>query len=119
MTATEPASAAALRADRAERTTRNRLWVNWLLALSTIPGAMGVQFVAMGAVMSTATCSSPDCPKPSSVIYGILIYAAPAIAAVTIVVSFFTASRRRGIVVPAVAWLLLGIDVAILALAFS
>ena len=118
MTATEPASAA-LRADHAERTTRTRLWVNWLVALSTFLGAMGVQLFAMGAVMSTAACSSPDCPKPSSAIYGILIYAAPAVAVLTIVVSFFTAPRRRGIVVPLIGWLLLGIDAAILALAFS
>ena len=52
-------------------------------------------------------------------LYGTLIYAAPVIAAATIIVSFFTASRRRGVIVPLVGWLLLAIDAAVLTIAFS
>jgi hypothetical protein len=33
---------------------RVRLWVNWVLALLTVPGAAVVLIFALGAVMSTA-----------------------------------------------------------------
>lgn len=98
---------------------RTRLWVNWLLALSTIAGAAVVQLFAMGAVMSTAACSAPSCPKPSGFVYGLLTYGAPVIAVVTIIVTFFTAGRHRGFLVPVIAWVLIALDIAILAAAFS
>lgn len=102
-----------------EKAPRARLWVNWLLALSTIVGAAAVQLFAMGAVMSTAACSNPNCPKPSGFVYGLLTYGAPAIAVLAIIVSFFTAGHRRGFLVPVVAWVLILLDVAILAATFS
>lgn len=102
-----------------DRSHRAQLWVNWLFALSTILGAAAVQLFAMGAVMSTAACSTPDCPKPSGFVYGLLTYGAPVIAVAAIIVSFFTAKLRRGFVVPLVAWALLVIDVAVLAAVFS
>jgi hypothetical protein len=42
-------------------------------------------------------------------------YGPPVVAAVTVIVSFFTAPRRWGIVIPIVALALLGADIAILA----
>ncbi len=102
-----------------DRSRRARLWGNWILALSTVLGAAAAQLFAMGAVMSTAACSTPDCPKPSGLVYTLLTYGPPVIAVVTIVVSFFTAGRRRGFVVPLVAWLLIIVDVALLAATFS
>jgi hypothetical protein len=93
--------------------------MNWLLALSTIVGAGVVQLFAMGAVMSTSACSAPDCPKPSGFVYGLLTYGAPVVAVAAIVVSLFTARLPRGWLVPAIAWLLLILDVAILAAVFS
>ena len=104
---------------RADASRRMRLWVNWLLALSTILGAAAVQLFAMGAVMSTAACSNPNCPKPSGFVYGLLTYGAPVAAAVAILLSFVTAGRRRGFLVPVVAWVLLLVDVAVLAATFS
>jgi hypothetical protein len=102
-----------------EKAPRSRLWINWLLALSTIVGAAAVQLFAMGAVMSTAACSNPNCPKPSGFVYGLLTYGAPVVAVLAIVVSFFTAGHRRGFLVPVVAWILLLLDAAILAATFS
>ena len=102
-----------------DKAPRARLWVNWLLALSTILGAAAVQLFAMGAVMSTAACSAPSCPKPTGFVYGLLTYGAPVVAVAAIVLSFFTARHRRGFLVPLVAWLLLILDVAILAVTFS
>jgi hypothetical protein len=102
-----------------DKAPRARLWVNWLLALSTILGAAAVQLFAMGAVMATAACSTPNCPKPSGFVYGLLTYGAPLVAVLALVLSFFTAGHRRGFVVPLVAWALLILDVAILAATFS
>ena len=97
-----------------------RFWLNWVLAVLTIVGAALVMIVAMGAVMSTAGCSTAECPDlgPSGFVFGVLYYGAPAIAALTILVSLFTARRRRGFVVPLVGWGLLAADVLALVIAF-
>ena len=99
---------------------RARFWVNWVTALLTAPGAALVMVVAMGAVMSTAACSTAECPDlgPSGVVFGILYYGAPVIAALTIIASFWTAARRRGFLVPVIGWALLGLDLLALVIAF-
>lgn len=101
----------------ADRSKRLRLWVNWVLALLTVPGAVVVMVFALGAVMSTAACSDKQCPNlgPSGISFDVLFYGAPVVAALTIVISFFTAQHRWGIVVPVGALALLGADIAILA----
>jgi hypothetical protein len=48
-----------------------------------------------------------------------LYYGAPVVAGVTIFASFFTANRRRGIIVPLCGWGLLAADVALLAVTFN
>lgn len=101
------------------RVPRGRLWAHWALTLTTLLGAGAVQLFAMGAVMSTASCNSPDCPKPSGLVYGVLTYSAPAIAVIAIGASLFTAGRRHGALVPAAAWVLLLADVAALAATFN
>ena len=47
--------------------------------------------------------------------FDVLFYGAPAVAALTVIVSFFTARRRWGIVVPVFALALLVTDITILA----
>jgi hypothetical protein len=42
-------------------------------------------------------------------------FGSPVVAGVAIIISFFTARRRHGIVVPLCAWALLVADVALLA----
>lgn len=100
------------------RTDRLRLWVNWALALLTAIGAGVAMALALGAVMSTAACSDKACPNlgPRGISFDTLFYGAPAVAAVTILLSFFTARRRWGFVVPVAALTLLIADVAILAI---
>jgi hypothetical protein len=97
---------------------RVRLWVNWVLALLTAPAAAVVMIFALGAVMSTAACSTRQCPNlgPGGIGFNFLFYGAPIVAAVAIVTSFFTARRRWGIVVPICALALLIADIAIVAL---
>ena len=92
-------------------------WVNWGLALSTVPAAAIVMLFALGAVMSTDGCSGRSCPNlgRGGIDFGVAFYGAPVVAVVIIVISFFTAKRRGGIVVPLVGWALLIIDVALMA----
>ena len=96
-------------------------WVNWGLALSTVPGAAIVMLFALGAVMSTDGCSGRSCPNlgRGGIDFGVAFYGAPVVAVVVIVISFFTAKRRGGIVVPLAGWALLIIDVVLMAVTVS
>lgn len=99
---------------------RARLWVNWVSAVLTAAGAALVMVFATGAVMSTAACSTTECPDmgPSGVVFGLLYYGAPAVSALTILASFFTAGRRRGFLVPVAGWVLLALDLLALLIVF-
>jgi hypothetical protein len=96
---------------------RLRFWANWALALLTVVGAGVVMVFSIGAVMSTAACSDKACPKlgPNGISFDVLFYGAPVVAALTIIISFFTAQRRWGAVVPVLALALLIADISILA----
>ena len=96
-------------------------WVNWGLALSTMPAAAIVMLFALGAVMSTDGCSDRSCPSlgRGGIDFGVAFYGAPVVAFVAIVISFFTAKRRGGIAVPLCGWALLIADVALMAAAVS
>jgi hypothetical protein len=108
-------------APAADRKRRVWTWTNWILALLTAPVAWLVMIFALGAVMSTAACSTVECPDlgPSGFMFGVFYYGAPVVAAATILASFFTAKRPRGIIVPILGFALLLADVAALAITFS
>jgi hypothetical protein len=93
-------------------------WVNWGLAICTVPGAALVMLFALGAVMSTDACSERSCPNlgRGGIDFGVAFYGAPVVAFVVIVVSFFTAKRKGGIVVPLLGWALLIADVIVMAI---
>ena len=105
--------------DRGHR--RPRIWVNWALTLLTVPAAALVMIFDVGAAMSTASCSGAQCPAlgPHGLVYGVLLYGAPVIAVLTIVASFFTATHRRGFLVPLWGLVLLLCDVAVTSMLFS
>ncbi|MFZ1176843.1 MAG: hypothetical protein WAO15_11360 [Mycobacterium sp.] len=96
-------------------------WVNWGLALATVPAAAIVMLFALGAVMSTDGCSDRSCPNlgRGGIDFGVAFYGAPVVALVVIVISFFTAKRRGGVVVPLCGWTLLVADVALMAASVS
>ena len=96
-------------------------WVNWGLALATVPAAAIVMLFALGAVMSTDGCSDRSCPNlgRGGIDFGVAFYGAPVVAFVVLLISFFTAKRRGGIAVPLVGWALLVADVALMAAAVS
>jgi hypothetical protein len=111
------------RADPSEghdRSRRRRGWVNWVLALLTVPSAALVMIFGIGAAMSVAACSAGQCPKlgPSGLLYGVLLYGAPVVAALTIAISFLTATRRWGVIVPLCGLALLLADVAVMVIVF-
>lgn len=92
-------------------------WVNWGLAICTVPGAALVMLFALGAVMSTDACSERSCPNlgRGGIDFGVAFYGPPVVAFVVIVLSFFTAKRRGGIAVPLLGWALLIADVVVMA----
>lgn len=96
-------------------------WVNWGLALATVPGAAIVMLFALGAVMSTDGCIDRNCANlgRGGIDFGVAFYGAPVVAVVVIVLTFFTAKRRGGIVVPLCGWALLIVDVALMAASVS
>lgn len=93
--------------------------VNWVLALATLPGAVAVVVFLYMQVLGTAGCNDQPCPRqgPGELGFTLIQYGAPVVAVAAVVLSFFTARRRGGILVPLVAWALL--IVAFLVLAFS
>lgn len=106
--------------ESADRGHRRRGWVNWGLALLTVPAAGLIMIYAIAAAMSIAACSDRRCPNlgPSGLLYGVLFYGAPVVAVLTIVASIFTATRRRGLIVPLCGWALLVADIVATALLF-
>ena len=106
-----------------EHARRVRLWINWLLALLTLPGAGVVWVFAIAAVMKTAGCTDDGAGcrhfGPGEFYFRVLVYILPAVVALlTIAVSFATASRRRGFLVPLCGLAILAADIAILAVTF-
>lgn len=83
--------------------------IHWIAALLTIIGAAAAEIVAYGLTLGTAACTDHSCPHLAlaDVAYGPVVYGAPVVAIVAIALSFITARKRWGWVVPAVAWLLL------------
>jgi hypothetical protein len=100
------------------RDGRAKTWVNWVLAVLTIPAAAAVMFFATGQVMGTAGCSEQACTGPSDVAFGVMFYGAPVVAVVVLAVSVVTARRRLGTLVPLAGFVLLAVDAALLAGAF-
>lgn len=92
---------------------------NWVLALSTILGAAALVVFAYGKVMGTAACTADTCEVPSEGLFTVLLYGPPVVAAVAVLLSFFTARRRKGILVPVIAWVLLAVDLVLLLVSFQ
>lgn len=96
-------------------------WVNWALALATVPAAAIVMLFALGAVMSADGCADRSCTNlgHGGIDFGVAFYGAPAVAVAVIAISLFTAKRRGGVAVPLCGWALLIADVALMAVSVS
>lgn len=99
------------------RSRRKRAWVNWSLAVLTVVVAAVAVFYFFSAVMSTAGCSASTCThsEPNWVSPNVVLYGPPVVASLTVIVSFFTARRRWGFVVPVFALALLVSEIVTLA----
>ncbi|WP_425326237.1 hypothetical protein [Mycobacterium kubicae] len=114
---TGPGSATQPRPGEGEPGVGNRSWVNWVLALLTVPGAAIVMLFALGAVMSTDSCIDSQCSNlGAGVNFDVLFYGPPFVALAVIVTSVFTAKKRAGIAVPLCGIALLIANVGLLAL---
>ena len=104
--------------DRRSRAGRIRPWVNWTLALLTVPASVVVVLYGLGALMSYAACTDRPCRDwgLGGIWLEVLWFGSPVVAALVIIASFFTAKRRYGIVVPLCGWGLLAADVGLLTL---
>jgi hypothetical protein len=104
-----------------ERVHHSGRILNWILALATIPGAVAVVVFLYVQVLGTAGCNDQPCPRqgPGELGFTLIQYGAPVVAVVAVVLSFFTARRRGGIVVPVLAWLLLIAAFVVLAFSFT
>ncbi|QLL10506.1 hypothetical protein H0P51_26635 [Mycobacterium vicinigordonae] len=97
-----------------------RARVNWVLALLTVPASAIVMLFALGAVMSTDSCTESRCPHLGAGLnFDVAFYGPPVVALLVIVVSVFTAKRRAGVVVPLGGLALLVADVAFLAVSVA
>ncbi|MEZ0053124.1 membrane glycosyltransferase [Mycobacterium sp. MAA66] len=97
-----------------------RPWLNWLLAVLTIPVAMFVTLCAFGAVMGLARCADYPCRHygPTAFWFGVTAYGPLVAAGLAIALSFFTATRKHGIWVPLGVHALLLTDLAVLLFTF-
>ena len=95
--------------------------MNWIPALATIPGAIAVVVFLYMQILGTAGCTDQLCPRqgPGELGFTLIQYGGPAVAVVTVALSFFTARRRGGILVPVVAWLLLIAAFVVLVFSFT
>jgi len=94
---------------------------NWVLALATVPGAVVVVLFLYMQIMGTAGCNDQPCPRqgPGELGFTTIQYGAPIVAVVAIALSFFTARRRGGILVPVLAWLVLIAAFVVLVFSFT
>lgn len=99
---------------------RSPVWLNWTLALLTVPAAAAVSLFAFGSVMGLARCTSASCQHmgPGEFWFGVLAYGPPFLALATLALSFFTATRRHGVWIPIGALALLLVDLVLLAFTF-
>jgi hypothetical protein len=94
---------------------------NWILALATVPGAVAVVLFLYVQILGSAGCSDQTCPRrgPGELGFTLIQYGVPIVAIVAVALSFFTARRRGGILVPVVAWLVLIAAFVVLMFSFT
>jgi hypothetical protein len=113
MTATSP--------NDTEEVGRTGRIVNWVLALATLPGAVAAVVFLYMQILGSAGCSAQTCPRqgPGELGVTLIQYGVPIVAVAAVALSFFTARRRGGILVPVVAWLVIVAAFVVLVFSFT
>jgi hypothetical protein len=106
--------------DTTTKSDRKRTAVNWVLAILTAPAALAVVVYAYLQVLGSAGCSGGSCGAigPSENVFGLIEYGTPVVAVVTVAVSFVTARRSWGIVVPVIALVVIAAAAVVLFVTF-
>ena len=103
----------------AASTHGGRALVNWILALLAAVGALAVVAFAYLKVLGTAACTDRACDLgPGETVFGLILYGTPVVAVIAVALSFFTARRRLGILVPVIAWVVLAAALLVLVVTF-
>lgn len=104
----------------AEPPARDWTWINWTLSLLTAPAAALLMAFALARVAGSALCNTAACPslRVNGSLFGLLYHAPVGVAALTLFLAFFFATRRVGIVVWLGGWLLLLADLTVLVSVF-
>ena len=112
--------AASERGDDAGRSHSGRAVFNWVLAALSVVGALAVVAFAYLKVLGTAACTDRMCGElgPGETVFGLILYGTPIVAVVAVLLSFFTARRRLGVLVPVCAWIVVISALLVLVLTF-
>jgi hypothetical protein len=102
-----------------DESSPGRTTFNWVFGAATVPAAIGIVAVVYMKILSTAGCTTPTCPTLSETAFTVIQFGVPAVAILTVIASFFTASKRRGVLVPFIAWVLLVTAAVIVFLGFQ
>lgn len=80
---------------------------NWVSAVLAVLGAVAVVAFAYVQVLGTAGCTAGNCggTGPGESVFGLILYGTPIVAVVALALSFVTAKRTWGWIVPTVSWL--------------
>lgn len=96
-----------------------RTTVNWVLAVGTVPAAIGIVALVYLQIMGTAGCESSTCPTLGETTFTLIEFGVPAVAVLAVAASFFTARKRSGVIVPVVAWALIALAAVVLFFTFG
>lgn len=99
---------------------RGRTFWNWAAAVLALIASLAVVAFAYVSVLGTAACTDGTCggTGPSETSFGLIFYGTPVVGLLAVLLSFFTAKRRLGFVVPLLAWVVVVISVAVLVATF-
>jgi hypothetical protein len=100
-----------------ETDSPGRKTLNWVLGVATVPAAIGIVGLVYIQILGSAGCSGA-CATMSETTFTLIEFGVPAVAVLTVLASFFTAGRRRGILVPLIAWALLVLATVVIFLSF-
>jgi hypothetical protein len=93
---------------------------NWVAAALSMVGALAVVAFAYLKVLGTAACTDRMCDDlgPGETVFGLILYGTPIVGVVAILLSFFTAPRRLGFLVPLIAWIVVLLALGVLIVTF-
>jgi hypothetical protein len=102
----------------AGRTGRTTL--TWVAAVLAVLAAVAVVGFAYLKVLGTAACTDRMCDDmgPSEPVFGFILYGTPIIAVVALVITFVTARKPWGFVLPLIAWAVVAVSLIILIVTF-